>query len=95
MFMREIIHNICSETACRKQLLPFASALQIFLKSEDMSTLTKACSFLKSFFDEYQKTAKESGLNLPKFLQNGMNDIVLTYNNVAQIYENDGNRELT
>ncbi len=44
----------------------------------------KAFKFLQEFFREYQKAAKDSGLTLPQFLEDGITAVKTAYTEVSK-----------
>ncbi len=90
-YFSEIIPNICSVTAfksdkdCKNEfLLNLNSAM-----AQENVMLTKkntkeAFEFLHEFFEEYQKAAKKSGLELPEFLTKGIEAVESTYTTVSE-----------
>ncbi len=93
-FMTEIIPNILSATAfksdeARRNEFSLNCMSAAYQNKEIFATAGQdACAFLQSFFTEYQKAARQSGLQLPGFLQKGMSDVISTYTQSKQNFLN-------
>ncbi len=98
--MSEIIPNICSAVAFKNKeqykeefLLNLTAGTkgerEVFTEQEER----EAFKFLHEFFEEYQKTAKESGLELSQFLKDGMGTVKSTYTTVSEEIKNSNEQK--
>ncbi len=92
-FMHEIIPNIYSVIACRKnEIANFETYLKFKIEDKDSQDIflkngKKASRFLQNFFEGYQKAVDDAGLTLPDSLKNGMKAIGDAYTQSQKLWQ--------